>query len=543
MFLSAIAAASQSLHLLLTIFTMGQQDFRCAIPDLPNDTYHIQNEAHHRLLNLSVPYDKTEGGYSQCYRHKSSPVDPDANVSTTFMSKSPALTRCTKWVYSTDVFKTSMISQFDLVCDRNMYTSHVNMMTMVGMMVGAMLSGVLSDRFGRKQPFLWMTWVHFVCAIAMAFVKSVAVLLIMRFVLAVSCVGFFATATVLSMEIVSSKKRTMAGMITMFGWSLGMFLLVLAAFFIRNWQTLQLSLACPMIIIAVSYIWLLPESPRWLLSKGRYSEANVILRTMARVNKREIPEKMLMSEVTENESSLTDSNDDDSIPNEDDTEEKEDETEQKGKSQSIFRLMKTPVLLLRLIILAYGWLVNSMVYYGLTLNVGSIIEGDIYLNFFIMSVLELVCYVMLVFFLTGPFGRKRVFCACILLGGVACLSTMFPIVLEWDVAWMNPVLSNLGKFFITSSFALVWIYTPELIPTRVRQSGLGICSMTGRIGGIVSPYIGSLSDSIPGPVGQVLPLVVFGSTAILCGILALFLPETANRKLPETIEEAKAMSW
>ncbi|KAK3774180.1 hypothetical protein RRG08_056386 [Elysia crispata] len=188
-------------------------------------------------------------------------------------------------------------------------------------------------------------------------------------------------------------------------------------------------------------------------------------------------------------------------------------------------------------------LVNSMVYYGLTLNVGSIIEGDIYLNFFIISVLEVVCYFLLVLFLTGPIGRKPVFCICVLLGGVACLATALPIVLRYNAAWINTVLSNLGKFFITCSFALVWIYTPELIPTTLRQSGLGICSMTGRIGGIISPYIGSLGSSISGPIGQTFPLLVFGSTAILCGISALFLPETAKRKLPETVEEAEEMSW
>lgn len=540
--LAALACATQSLHLLLTIFTMGAQDFRCAIPSLDNDTYHIQNEAHRRLLNLSIPFDQSEGTYSQCYSYQGKGFHPEENDSLTFNMTSRPVEACTRWVYSTDVFYTSIISQFNLVCDRSMYTSHVNMMTMVGMMLGAILSGALSDRFGRKKPFLWLTWVHFLMAIAVAFVQSVAAFLVMRLVLAACCVGFFASATVLSMEMVSTKQRTLAGMMVMFGWTLGMFLLVLAAFFIRNWQSLQLTLACPLLIIAVSYIWLFPESPRWLISKGRYSEANAIVKIIARVNKRELPKKMFLTEVSEQKSLLTTPKDN-SQGYVDDEGHVEVTSTQKVKSQNIWRLVKKPALLLRLVILAYGWLVNSMVYYGLTLNVGSIIDGDIYLNFFIMSCLELVCYLMLVFFLQGRAGRKPVFCTCILLGGLACLSTIFPIIFNWDATWINSMLSNLGKFFITSSFALVWIYTPELIPTRVRQSGLGICSMTGRIGGIVSPYIGALGDSIPGPLGRLIPLLVFGSAAILCGVMSLFLPETANRKLPETIEEAQAMSW
>ncbi|KAK3774183.1 hypothetical protein RRG08_056389 [Elysia crispata] len=235
--------------------------------------------------------------------------------------------------------------QFDLVCDREIYTSHVNMMTMAGLMIGSVTSGGLSDRFGRKKAFLFLTWVHFVAAFAAAFVPSVFVFLALRMVLTSSCVGFFASACVMSMEVVSSRKRTLAGMVLMFGWSAGMFMLVIAAFLIRDWQTLQLVLVIPLAIVAVTYIWLFPESPRWLLSKGRFSEADAIFKTMAKVNKRELPEKMLMADLCRAESS--DSNDDTQLEKE--------ESPTKIKGQSVLRLFLSPVLLLRLLILAFGW--------------------------------------------------------------------------------------------------------------------------------------------------------------------------------------------
>ncbi|KAK3774360.1 hypothetical protein RRG08_056395 [Elysia crispata] len=180
---------------------------------------------------------------------------------------------------------------------------------MAGLMIGSVTSSGLSwDRFGRKKAFLFLTWVHFVAAFAAAFVPSVFVFLALRMVLTSSCVGFFASACVMSMEVVSSRRRTLAGMVLMFGWSAGMFMLVIAAFLIRDWQTLQLVLVIPLAIVAVTYIWLFPESPRWLLSKGRFSEADAIFKTMAKVNKRELPEKMLMADLCRAESS--DSNDD-----------------------------------------------------------------------------------------------------------------------------------------------------------------------------------------------------------------------------------------
>ncbi|GFO12340.1 organic cation transporter protein [Plakobranchus ocellatus] len=521
--LAVVACAGKSIHILSTIFTMGAQDFRCAISGLPNDTFHIRDEAHMRMLNASIPFDSSEEAYSQCHRFQ---TEEEAGSAGMLNSTSRDLVTCTKWVYSTDIFVTSIISQLDLVCDHHIYTTHANMMTMTGMMIGSLVSGVISDRFGRKKTFLFFFWLHLSITVAMAFVRSVPLFLVLRLITASSSVAFFMTACILCMEMVSPKKRTLAGMMAMFGWSLGMFTLVLAAFLVRDWQTLQLVLSCPMVIVGVSYIWLMPESPRWLLSKGRYSEARAILQTMSKVNKREIPEKMLMSEVC--------------------TEAREDQTEEyqpPAKGENMWRLLKSPVLVIRLIILAYGWLINSMVYYGLTLNVGSIIEGDIYLNFLVMSVLELIAYVCLVLSLAGTLGRKPVFCVCVLLGGLACLSTILPIVLEVDASWINMVLSNLGKFFITSSFALVWIYTPEVLPTQLRQSGLGVCSFTGRVGGMISPYIASLNTVIAGPMGRVLPLLIFGLAAICSGMFSLFLPETSRRKLPETLEEAKSMKW
>ncbi len=72
------------------------------------------------------------------------------------------------------------------------------------------------------------------------------------------------------------------------------------------------------------------------------------------------------------------------------------------------------------------------------------------------------------------------------------------IVLEYFVA----VLSNLeismvmmGKFAITCSFTITYVFTAELLPTAVRNVGLGVGSMAARLGGIAAPYAGLLVGS------------------------------------------------
>ena len=65
-----------------------------------------------------------------------------------------------------------------------------------------------------------------------------------------------------------------------------------------------------------------------------------------------------------------------------------------------------------------------------------------------------------------------------------------------------------------------------------RNVGMGVVSMSGRIGGIICPFINMLSD-----FWTPLPLIIYGAVALTGGILALFLPETLGKSLPETVQD------
>lgn len=60
----------------------------------------------------------------------------------------------------------------------------------------------------------------------------------------------------------------------------------------RNWYSLSLATSVPFILL-FSYWWIIPESPRWLLSKNRIDEAEVIVQNMARVNGKIVPTNFL----------------------------------------------------------------------------------------------------------------------------------------------------------------------------------------------------------------------------------------------------------
>lgn len=91
-----------------------------------------------------------------------------------------------------------------------------------------------------------------------------------------------------------------------------------------------------------------------------------------------------------------------------------------------------------------------------------------------------------------------------------------------------------GKFCITASFTIVYVYSAEIYPTVVRNIGVGTSSMCARIGSILAPFVRELGNATHAAV----PLACFGGLSVASGLLVLLLPETNNCKVPDTIQEA-----
>ena len=120
---------------------------------------------------------------------------------------------------------------------------------------------------------------------------------------------------------------------------------------------------------------------------------------------------------------------------------------------------------------------------------------------------------------------------CMIFAGLVLTVTIF---IPRHHTWLLVTLSMMGKLAITSSYGTVYIFSAELYPTTVRNVGMGASSMSARLGGIICPYINMLSD-----IWTPLPLIIYGALAFSGGLLALLLPETLGRKLPETIRDGE----
>lgn len=91
------------------------------------------------------------------------------------------------------------------------------------------------------------------------------------------------------------------------------------------------------------------------------------------------------------------------------------------------------------------------------------------------------------------FNRKSILVAVMLIGGVACTIAAL---LSPDYSQLKMWLAVLGKCTISGSFALIYVYTVEIFPTVLRISGLGLCSMFARIGGMTAPYLLQLVSAL-----------------------------------------------
>ncbi|NWR60369.1 S22AD protein, partial [Bucorvus abyssinicus] len=97
-----------------------------------------------------------------------------------------------------------------------------------------------------------------------------------------------------------------------------------------------------------------------------------------------------------------------------------------------------------------------------------------------------------------------------------------------DQPVVTTVLAVVGKFTASASFSTSYVYSAELFPTVVRQTGVGLCSMLARVAGIMAPLILLLEQ-----YHRAIPMAIFGSVPVLVGLLCFLLPETCGIDLAD----------
>ncbi|XP_052029215.1 organic anion transporter 3 isoform X2 [Apodemus sylvaticus] len=126
-------------------------------------------------------------------------------------------------------------------------------------------------------------------------------------------------------------------------------------------------------------------------------------------------------------------------------------------------------------------------------------------------------------------GRRITQGFLLLLAGGAILALIF---VSSEMQLLRTALAVFGKGCLSGSFSCLFLYTSELYPTVLRQTGMGVSNVWARVGSMIAPLV-----KITGELQPFIPNVIFGTMALLGGSAAFFLLETLNQPLPETIED------
>ncbi|KAF3705601.1 Solute carrier family 22 member 4 Ergothioneine transporter [Channa argus] len=399
------------------------------------------------------------------------------------------------WSYSRDIYQSTVVSEFDLVCSDQWKQPFTSTVFFLGVLVGSFFSGQLSDRFGRK-PVLFATMaVQTVFTFAQVFSASWTMLIIILFINGLGQISNFVAALVLGAEILTGNVRILySSMGTCLGFAVGYMMLPLFAYFLRDWRNLLLALSLP----GLAYVplwWFIPESPRWLLSQRRVGEAETIVRKAAEWNQVQVPAVIF---------------EDYNV----------DKTQTNSKEHhSVLDLLRKSSIRTTTLILCLVSFTMTIGYFGLSFNTTQL-HADPYLSCFISAAVEVPAYISS--WLALRYLPRQLSIICTLLLGALPLFLIQ--LVPQNLSHLSLALEMLGKYAITTGAALMFAYTAELYPTVLRNTATGTCTTVSRLGSCIAPFLLKLKSfgrPLPETIQQMHKRERFGRKPIFFGTMAV----------------------
>jgi len=405
------------------------------------------------------------------------------------------------------VLASTVQSKFSTVAENLQFIS----LTFVGMTAGALITGFVGDKFGRRFTYQINLLIFGFASLAAAFSQDMTQLIICRFVqglgLGAEIVVGYSTLT----EFVPPKTRgrwlSMMAFIVVAGFPVTSLLgyLVIPNF---GWR--------PMFVIAgigSLFVWYLrknlPESPRWLESEGRLEEAESLMQAIEKEvsDGKPLPPVVVPAPVAQ---------------------------------VAAADLLKPP-LLQRMIVGSWVLITINTLIFGFViflpqffLRQGLTITNSLAYTLVLSagSLVGCVCGA----YLSDGIGRR----ASIIFASIITIVSGY-IYARFDAASDPAIVLTVGFVLVVAIYIqtaiLYGVYTPELFPTEIRLRANGICNFFGRGATVISPFIvGSLivSYKLPGVVWLMIGLVVVQMIVVWAwGV------EPRNRGLEE-VAKAKA---
>lgn len=375
--------------------------------------------------------------------------------------------------------------------------------SLLGILFASLLIGPLADRFGRKQFYIWTMAVFGLVSLLQFYVQSPTELLVLRFILGVALGADYVVGISLISELVPRRLRGRLLSMMMVAWVAGFSSAYMVGYYLQQiagpdaWRWILFSSAIPSFIVFIIRLNT-PESPLWLVNKGRNAEAKKIVETR------------LGNDVYLPAASVS------------------------TVSVSWFKLFSKGQIKNTLVGASF-YTCQVIPYFAMstfipkimeTLNVNDGLASGLVYNFFLLlgSVLGLL--------VINKISRRAFLVGSFYITALA----LFTLVVWVGIpSIMIVVLFALFACALAAAGVLEFAYTPELFPTELRASGVGFVVAASRLGGAGGTFL--------------LPYLMedFGTrSALLCCVFSLFIggvichiwaPETGNKSTKGSVHD------
>ncbi|XP_062892359.1 solute carrier family 22 member 6-like isoform X2 [Mobula hypostoma] len=443
--LLAIPLAMLSTHNLLQNFVAAVPDHRCRVRLGGADSRYInvtEEPLREEFLRVFLPMDQ-EGRPDKCRMYSSPQWHLLGTNETQGIGSQPDTQECTDgWVYDHSQFAMTIVTEWDLVCNRKSLRHMAQSLYMAGILVGSVILGRLSDRYGRRTVLLSSHLLQAVSGTCGAFSSSFPLYCFWRVLSGMAVSGIILNTVCLGIEWIPMTFRIRAATFCNYFYTLGQLILPGIAYGIQDGRLVFLVLSVPFYVFFL-YSWWFPESARWLMMNNKADVALKQLKRVARINgKKEEAEEITAAFLKSN---------------------MEAELKSSKGTYNALDLFKTPTVRRITFCTMSIWFSTSFSYYGLAVD----LQGfgvNIYLIQLIFGAIDIPAKLVGVCTMSYV-GRRFTQSASLILAGLVILINIF---VPKDLQILSMTLTVIGKGSLAASFACCYLYVSEMYPTVIR---------------------------------------------------------------------------
>ena len=391
---------------------------------------------------------------------------------------------------------------------------------LIGYLFGAFFAGTLGDRIGRRSVMMWALGIYSIASVFAAFSPNWGFLFWSRVIAGFGTGAESAIVAPFLSEFIQSKYRgRYVGSLSGF-FSFGFVFAALLGYFIvpagpSGWRIVQMITAAPILML----LWwrrALPESPRWLIERGRSWEAEQVVAGM----EAEVAKRVRGT-----------------LPSPDTVEMSGGSEPQGGSVFQNLRALWGRGFIRSTAMLWVLWLSITFSYYGFFTWIPTLLikQGFTVTKSFGYSLVINVAQIPGFYsaaFLSEKLDRKWTIILYMIGGGISAFFMS-----EARNGLIIMLFGVLMSFFMNGTYACIYVYTPEVYPTAFRATGMGVASAVGRVGGIAAPIVIGLAYAHIGFDGvfTITTAVLLGG-AIVVGVLGI---KTSGKTLEQITVEMR----